>query len=334
MRIASLFVFLFSGLVATAQAPEPFLFCLAPRVQLGEVTKGSKVTHVFKLENRSRAPLNIKDVSASCDCTTAPLAAKTLAPGATLELPVTFDSAKFEGPVEKTITVSSEDPVRPVLVLELAATVVDRWTLSPAGVFFGHHSRFHPFEAKVRVTRKDGQEPVVRAATLQGLPVFDEVEVVRLPEQKAVELVLRAAPGAPLGLMKGKLSLVLGDPEQPFRELPVMGQFVDDLEAAPRVLELGQVPLGGSAPLPLRVTTFRHGLEIKGLSVEPAWLAVVLTQRKALDASAIRGYLVRFQVPKDAPIGPFKGVVKVRSNSADQSEVEVTVSGTVVEVRP
>jgi len=76
MRLASL-LFLACSLCLHGQAPalarpEPSLACLVPRVELGTIIKGRKVTHAFRLENRSRAPLNILGVNASCDCTTAP----------------------------------------------------------------------------------------------------------------------------------------------------------------------------------------------------------------------------------------------------------------------
>lgn len=333
MRIAFLLL-LACSLCLHSQAPvqaqpEPSLVCLVPRVELGSVAKGRKVTHAFKLENRSRAPLNIHEVNASCDCTTAPLPIKVLAPGATVELPVTFDSTKFEGRVEKSIVVTSDDPVRPALVLDLVATVVDAWTITPGGVYFGHHSRFTPFEARVRLERKDGREPVVRGAAVRNAPLIDEPEILRLPQQKAVEVILRIAPGAPEGLVKGKLALVLDDPEQPSRELAIQGQLVNEIEASPRALDLGAVAQGALAAVPLRLTTFRTGLEIKEIAVEPAWITAQLAPRKALEASSIRAHKVQFQVAQEAPLGPFQARVRVRTNSPYQPELTVEIRGTI-----
>ena len=318
----------------TQEAPRPSLICATPRHDLGRIIKGAKVIHVFRLENRSIAPLSLKDVTASCDCTTAPLALKTLAPGQGVDLPVTFDSSTFEGPVEKSVMVVSDDPVRPVLMLELRATVVDRWTLAPATLALGPVSRFQRLEAFIHVTRNDGTDPVVRSAQVQDNPYFD-AEVVPLPDQKAVKVILRLAPGLPKGLVRAKLLLALDDPEKPFREVSILGQLVDDVAIQPETLELGDVTPGAAASIPLRVTLHRAGMEVRNIEVEPAWISASVVRRKILPGTtANQGFTVRFRVAETAPLGAFQGRVRVKSSSPDQPELVVPLSGTVAQPRP
>jgi|GEM_PF-3730846 len=324
-----------SGLAAPAQeGPRPALVCDAPRCDLGRVMKGGRVTHVFRLENRSPAALNLKDVRVSCDCTTAPLAVKTLAPGQGVDLPVTFDSSKFVGPVEKSVVVVSDDVVRPALVLELRATVVGRWTLEPATLAMGAVSRFQPFEARIRITRNDGKAPVVRGVKVHDGARFD-AEVIPLPDPKVVEVILRLEPGLPAGPVRGKLLLALDDGEQPFREVPILGQLVDDVSAQPESLDLGSVLAGAAANTPLRVLLNRPGIDLTGIAVEPAWITGSAALRKELPGATTRpGYTIRFQVAEAAPVGPFHGRVRVKTSSPDQPEVIVAMSGTVTRAQP
>jgi hypothetical protein len=88
------------------------------------VQSGSLVSHTFLLTNTGDEILTIGNVQASCGCTTTTLAKSSLAPGESVSLEARVNTVGFAGTVVKTITVRSNDPANPNLVLRLTLTIL------------------------------------------------------------------------------------------------------------------------------------------------------------------------------------------------------------------
>jgi mono/diheme cytochrome c family protein len=101
---------------ATIQADQTTL-------DIGRVPMDSKVKATYHLYNVGGKPLLIKGVDTSCGCTAAQPKRTHLRPGQQTPLEVTLDTSIKLGHVEKTITVASNDPKTPELVLKLTGVV-------------------------------------------------------------------------------------------------------------------------------------------------------------------------------------------------------------------
>ncbi len=89
----------------------------------GTVKEGSLAMHDFEFRNDGATTLTIKDVFASCGCTTPKAAKKVLAPGESTTISVTFDSRGFSGPVEKFVYISTDRAAGDVTKLTIKASV-------------------------------------------------------------------------------------------------------------------------------------------------------------------------------------------------------------------
>jgi len=78
-------------------------------VDFGEIEAGKVVDLEFKFENSGDEILVIKNVAASCGCTTTKLEKKEYQPGEKGTIPVKFYSQGYNGKVLKTITISTND---------------------------------------------------------------------------------------------------------------------------------------------------------------------------------------------------------------------------------
>jgi len=107
---------------ATAWAQPKVSFPDSPW-DFGEVLQQEKVSHQFEVMNDGRDTLFISRVKPSCGCTTAPLTRDVVAPGESVWIDVTFNSKKFSGAVNKTITVFSNDPSSPQAKITFLANV-------------------------------------------------------------------------------------------------------------------------------------------------------------------------------------------------------------------
>lgn len=89
----------------------------------GSIQQGESVSTLFTLKNEGKSDLIIRKTHSSCSCTSAKLNSKILKAGELLELEVTFNSTGRRGNQQKSITIYSNDPIKPVQRLTIMAKV-------------------------------------------------------------------------------------------------------------------------------------------------------------------------------------------------------------------
>ncbi|MEW5826144.1 MAG: DUF1573 domain-containing protein [Candidatus Bipolaricaulota bacterium] len=111
---------LWGGSIAALGAP---VLEALPLSAEASVEAGSVVTKTFTLRNTGDETLTITRVLASCGCTATTLEKNELAPGETVDLTARVDTTGFSGTVVKTVSVQSNDPVQPSLVLRMTLRI-------------------------------------------------------------------------------------------------------------------------------------------------------------------------------------------------------------------
>lgn len=90
----------------------------------GTIKEGTNLKYGFKFTNTGKSVLKILKIKASCGCTTIDESTKKeLKKGASSEIVVEFNSAGRMGNQHKTITVVTNDPDKPVVVLHLQGNI-------------------------------------------------------------------------------------------------------------------------------------------------------------------------------------------------------------------
>jgi hypothetical protein len=89
----------------------------------GKALPGKTLSKEFSLRNFGDAELVIEGVTTTCGCTAAITAEKTVPPGGSTQLRVTFETRTYVGKVQREVLVRSNDPKTPVLTLKLTANV-------------------------------------------------------------------------------------------------------------------------------------------------------------------------------------------------------------------
>jgi hypothetical protein len=106
---------------AAAKAPR---IVVEPAVHdFGKAAQSKTLSKEFTLKNVGGEDLVIGDVQTSCGCTVAQLATKTLKPGASTPLTVNLETRLYEGKLERTITIPSNDPEQKNLQVKVTAEV-------------------------------------------------------------------------------------------------------------------------------------------------------------------------------------------------------------------
>lgn len=111
---------------------------MTPRAyDFGNMKQQESRTTFIELRNDGGGLLKIEDVKADCGCTVPTLTQYELGPGESTQVEVRFDSKKFHGKVVKTVLVTSNDPVNPVLEFMITADVHTPLIIDPANQRIG-----------------------------------------------------------------------------------------------------------------------------------------------------------------------------------------------------
>lgn len=85
----------------------------------GTIKQGDSKEHVFKFKNTGNEPLVIEDAKGSCGCTVPQYPKEAIAPGATGEIQVKFNSAGKSNQQQKTVTLTANtEPVQTILTIK------------------------------------------------------------------------------------------------------------------------------------------------------------------------------------------------------------------------
>ncbi|HNR30511.1 MAG TPA: DUF1573 domain-containing protein, partial [Candidatus Hydrogenedentes bacterium] len=119
------------------EGPAPKIVCPDPEFDFGEKDEDVSVEHEFVIRNEGETPLEITNVRTSCGCTAAKPKDSTVAPGSETRIAATLSLRGRQGENAKTITVMSNDPVTPNLVLTMKGVVTAPIMYEPRVLNFG-----------------------------------------------------------------------------------------------------------------------------------------------------------------------------------------------------
>jgi rhodanese-related sulfurtransferase len=119
-RIPFLFTLLLCGAAALAA---PIIRTDNPSYSISIPAAGAVVMHVFDIVNAGNQTLKITSINPSCTCTTVTPTKADLAPGKSMGIAASIDTTGFTGLNERTVTLESNDPLNPELVLLISVTV-------------------------------------------------------------------------------------------------------------------------------------------------------------------------------------------------------------------
>jgi len=93
----------------------------------GKVKEGVELTFVFKFKNDGDENLVIQKVHASCGCTGAAIGdKKEFKKGEEGEIKVSFNTGGRSGAQSKTVTIQSNDPENPAVVLSFTCEIISQ----------------------------------------------------------------------------------------------------------------------------------------------------------------------------------------------------------------
>lgn len=89
----------------------------------GKMEQKSSVTHEFAFKNTGKSNLILRKISSSCGCTAVTPKAKVIAPGQASVIEAIFSSGSRRGRQNKSITIITNDPKNPTVILRVTGDV-------------------------------------------------------------------------------------------------------------------------------------------------------------------------------------------------------------------
>ncbi len=114
----------FSKLTLEELKNAPIVHFSETNFNFGDIKQGEKKTHTFMIENKGKSPLNIRRIKSSCGCTAVAPSTKSIAPGKSAPIKVTFNSTGKRGRQSKSITIITNDPKNPTSVLRINTNIL------------------------------------------------------------------------------------------------------------------------------------------------------------------------------------------------------------------
>jgi Protein of unknown function (DUF1573) len=221
---------------------------LGPRIQFatpirdfGKVRSGDPVRYTYYFTNTGDALLEVRAVQPSCGCTTAGQWTRQVKPGDSGEIPIQFNSSHFNGPVFKTITVSSNAKEQPNSVLQLKGTVWKPIELSPPYTVLTVLPDAATASAKVRIVN-NMTEPLQLWDPASSNPDFTAVLKTNTPG-KEYQLTISARPPLHSGNIAAKVTLKTSSHDPAELEVPFWANVQPAVLVMPPQIMLPRPPL-------------------------------------------------------------------------------------------
>ena len=334
---------------------EPRLHVEKRNQDLGTYYAGEDRVIVWLLENQGGSDIEIERTAASCGCTVVDLPAdqQRIAPGAQLELRAKFDSTGRRDKQRKTVTIFSNDPAEPKLVLSFEADLKPPYDITPSSALMLQQMR-RGDQARQTVEvfpgQPQGSVEVTGVTFTDGAPLQYTVQPVSVRGQDGQQITLQVQPDAALGLVSTGVEVALraqvpalGGGEagkmvtlDRVHKLVLRAEIVGDIMVTPRVIDATRRRLlRGQSLEPIRLTsTDKRPFQVLAATGGSLLDLVVTEAERSIPGTS---YQITPRLREDVPTGPFGVLIELQTSSIDQPVVTVPVYGMVapiVEVDP
>lgn len=235
---------LFAGLLPfsiqaqEAAAPEeaplkPQIVCDEPLYEFGERNNTEFVEHDYPIRNAGTLSLEILNVRASCGCTAVKPSQNVIPPGGEASIHARLDLRGRNGLQQKTITVTSNDPDKPSLMLQLKGTAIQALRAQPGALFFGRIEANGVRDRTFEVISARGPFQIVSAnADRPGL-LLTALDLQPGEDGSTRRFNLAIDPALPEGNINGSVFIKTDLPDHAELTIPVAAYVVKAAEPAP-----------------------------------------------------------------------------------------------------
>ncbi len=303
-----------------------------PIKDFGVVPKGEKIVHDFQIRNDGDAPLQITQVQAACGCTVADFD-KTIAPGQVGKVHAVVDTATFNGPIAKGVTVFTDDPATPQIELTVRAKVEPYLSAKPGYARYIYvkgepgkpligQTIWSPDQTPFEIVKVESAKPFLKTSFREATKEERQADV----EGKQWRVEIELADDSPVGALAETVTISTNHPKQKLLQIPVSGFVRPVVAVTPPVADFGNIEIKD---------TFSKAINLRNFATEAIKITGVEESVDGIDAKLEalnegREYQVRLTLKPELGKGPFNGVLRITTDSPKQPVIEVPLKGVVM----
>jgi len=220
-----------------AQAGKPTIFSPQPIYEFGDRDSENNVEHEFSIVNLGTAPLEIRDVRTSCGCTAADPEKRVLQPGEETYIKGTLNLEGRQGPQNRTITVTSNDPDNPTYQLGFRGNAIAAVMTEPQFINLGRVADETLYEEKITVRAGSDSVSFNVIGAESTLPQI-ETEVITVTEGQLYEVIARNTEPLTEGNLNGMITIHTDYAKRPSYQVRFFAQVIGAIEVRPDALTL------------------------------------------------------------------------------------------------
>jgi hypothetical protein len=188
--------------------------------------------------------LVINSVQPQCGCTAAGEWTKQVEPGKTGNIPIQFNTAAYNGPVFKQVTVTCNVTNQPMLFLQLKGTVYKPFDVNPAIVVLNLSPDAESASTVVSITNNT-EEPLLLTTPEVNNRAFS-VQLVTNQLGKGYQVKVSTAPPLPTGSVQGQMIFKTTWTNTPIIPVTLVANVQPAVTVIPPVINLAPGPLPGA----------------------------------------------------------------------------------------
>jgi hypothetical protein len=322
----------------TGQQQGPKLELSVAEVDFGEVRDPEEYTKVIQIANAGDAPLHIFELSSTCGCTIPKLGStevgegksrtvdEWIQPGESIDMSITLRTFGKRDDVKQEVTINSNDPQRPKVILPVKAFVEPLVRITPWVMDFGDIEKDGEKTVEVVVTTplKDFNLRRVSFGTRILRARKTSVEDVELDGRQVRRITLDVTLKEPgeVGTLAIPGTMRTTSKERSLVTLMTRANVLGDLDV-PKMLRFGVFQTGETPEQTFRVS-HRKGGEFKILGVRAEQTEI----KWDAEPSEEGGYDLKIALLRDQP-GSVRDKLVIETDVPGEEQIEIQIQGVV-----
>jgi hypothetical protein len=306
---------------AAPAGPAPKIQFATPVYEFGKAKAGEPVKYTFIFTNTGDATLELSNVQPSCGCTTAGEWTRKVEPGQTGSIPIQVNTANFNGPIFKSVTVTSNDKTQPAVSLQVKGTVWKPIDVNPQFAVLNVTPDSQEATTVVKIVN-NGEEPMTLSAPESNNKAFS-VSLKEVQPGKNYELTVKTVPPLSPGNVQGQISLKSSTKDMPEVKITAWANVQPPYTVTPATLMLPAGPLPAKTPLAVTVqNNSTNAMTLSNPTINAKDVAVNIQELQA--GRTFRANIV-FPQGFEAPVGePLE--LTIQPNQASAIKVPISRS--------
>ncbi|MBI5386280.1 MAG: DUF1573 domain-containing protein [Verrucomicrobia bacterium] len=219
-----------------------------PVHDFGKANGGSVVNISYVFTNTGKAELEVTGVQPGCGCTVPGQWSRKVAPGQTGSIPLQFNTGSYSGPVQKSVTVTCNDPAHPTSILQLKGVVWKAVDVNPMYAIFNPVADSPTNEARtVRIVNNTDGPMTLSPPEVNNKSFTAELKTLK--PDKEFELTIKTVPPFSSGTVQGMVTIKTTSTNAPTISVNAIAMVQQSIMVMPSQLMVPMGPLATSTKM-------------------------------------------------------------------------------------